>query len=69
MTVPTARDTGWYKSSRSNAGGDQCVEVRMEAGVRIGVRDSKSPGAGAFWAGSTAWSAFLDRATTGGFTG
>ena len=24
-----SRDTGWFKSSYSNSGGDQCVEVRM----------------------------------------
>ncbi len=56
MTNP--RDTGWFKSSRSNGGGDQCVECRVVPG-QVGVRDSKNPAAGAFWVGPAAWSAFV----------
>ena len=38
-------DTGWFKSSRSAANSDACVEVRLtERGVS--VRDSKDPAGG-----------------------
>ncbi|MBY8849959.1 DUF397 domain-containing protein [Saccharothrix longispora] len=56
----TERDTGWFTSSRSNGGGDQCVECRLLAD-RVGVRDSKNPGGGALWVGPAAWEAFLRR--------
>jgi uncharacterized protein DUF397 len=55
-------DTGWYKSSYSNGGGDQCVEVRMRLGEGVAVRDSKAPSAG-FRVGSRAWAAFLGQVT------
>ncbi|HEX5119369.1 MAG TPA: DUF397 domain-containing protein [Pseudonocardiaceae bacterium] len=35
------RDTGWFKSSYSDSGNDQCVEVRIQRGT-VGVRDSKN---------------------------
>lgn len=35
------RDGCWFKSSRS-LGSNECVEVRMSAGL-VGVRDSKNP--------------------------
>lgn len=54
-------DTGWFKSSHSNAGGDQCVEVRI-TDDGVGVRDSKAPAAG-FRVGSRAWAAFLGQLT------
>jgi hypothetical protein len=53
------RDTGWFKSSRSNGGGDACVECRITAERGVGVRDSKNPGGGALWVGPAAWSGFL----------
>lgn len=38
------RDTGWFKSTFSTSGGDNCVEVRFDGdGAR--VRDSKNPAA------------------------
>ncbi|GGP57296.1 DUF397 domain-containing protein [Saccharothrix coeruleofusca] len=52
-------DTGWFKSSRSNAGGDQCVECRIVAGHGVGVRDSKNPGGGVLRVGPVAWSSFV----------
>lgn len=52
-------DTGWFKSSRSAAASDQCVECRMVAGRGVGVRDSKNAGGGALWVGSKAWAAFV----------
>lgn len=37
------RDTGWFKSTRSDQGSEQCVEVRI-TDVATHVRDSKNPG-------------------------
>ena len=51
--------SGWYKSSRSNAGGDNCVEVRMDLGSDVGVRDSKNRANGALWLPPAAWSQFV----------
>lgn len=52
------RDSGWFKSSYSDSGGDQCVEVRMVDTV-VGVRDSKCPDGGAVWLPLTSWVAFV----------
>lgn len=52
------RHTGWFKSSYSGSGDDNCVEVRMLDGT-IGVRDSKDPAGGAFWVDTRAWGEFL----------
>lgn len=54
-------DTGWFKSSRSNGGGDQCVEIRMTDEC-VAVRDSKAPAA-SFRVDSRAWAAFLGQVT------
>jgi len=55
------RDTGWFKSSFTGSGDDNCVEVRLIAGTRVGLRDSKNPGGGTFWVSSAAWSSFTDQ--------
>jgi Domain of unknown function (DUF397) len=36
------RDTGWFKSTRSTSGGDNCVEVRI-TDIAVRMRDSKNP--------------------------
>ncbi|MFR9730203.1 DUF397 domain-containing protein [Saccharopolyspora sp. MS10] len=61
-------DTGWFKSSRSSGGSDNCVEVRFAAG-EVGVRDSKERSGAAFAFPLPAWSAFLSRAKAGRFDG
>jgi hypothetical protein len=38
------RDTGWFKSTRSTSGSDNCVEVRI-TDLATRVRDSKNPSA------------------------
>jgi hypothetical protein len=64
--MPTnVRDTGWFKSSRSNGGGDQCVECRIVRDAGTGVRDSKNPDAGQFWVAPSAWSRFLGLIASG----
>ncbi|MGW1678124.1 DUF397 domain-containing protein [Saccharopolyspora sp. NPDC002376] len=53
-----ARDTGWFKSSRSAAASDNCVEVRL-ADSTVWIRDSKAPDDGALSFDSAVWSSFL----------
>ncbi|MFI0462448.1 DUF397 domain-containing protein [Saccharopolyspora sp. 5N102] len=53
-----ARDTGWFKSSRSAAASDNCVEIRLLTGS-VCVRDSKAPEDGVLSFGSAAWRTFL----------
>jgi hypothetical protein len=52
------RDTGWFKSTYSEAGNDDCVEVRITPDT-IGVRDSKSPTTGELWLEPAGWATFL----------
>ena len=55
----TFTDTTWRKSSYSGDGvGSACVEVAF-GGAAVGVRDSKSPGAGSLVFPAESWSAFL----------
>jgi hypothetical protein len=63
------RDTGWFKSSFSGGGTDNCVEVRIadsadSAAGSVGVRDSKNPGGGALSVTFDAWGAFLRRSAS-----
>jgi Domain of unknown function (DUF397) len=55
------RDTGWYKSSRSAAASDNCVEVRI-TGRGVGVRDSKNPVGPTFAFTSAQWRTFVAEA-------
>ncbi|MER7015560.1 DUF397 domain-containing protein [Saccharopolyspora sp. NPDC000359] len=55
-----AYDTGWFKSSRSAAASDACVEVRLTSSA-VAVRDSKAPEAGHIEVSHTAWRAFVRR--------
>jgi hypothetical protein len=59
-------DARWRKSSRSNGGGAQCVEM---AHLKIGtaVRDSKAPAGPALIFPTGAFRAFIAEATSGGF--
>ncbi|GAB2687204.1 hypothetical protein GCM10027271_57680 [Saccharopolyspora gloriosae] len=59
-------DTGWFKSSRSAAASDNCVEVRISS-HRVGVRDSKERSGPAFAFRLPVWSAFLSEAKAGRF--
>ena len=60
------RDTHWFTSSYSASNGENCVEVRLDR-LTVGVRDSKSRGAGQFVFGALAWHDFLDSAKAGRF--
>jgi hypothetical protein len=61
MTAPSTGDWAtvpFHRSSVSDTNGGQCVEVGAQRGV-IGVRDSKSPGAGLIELSASAWTGFL----------
>ncbi|WP_373690019.1 DUF397 domain-containing protein [Saccharopolyspora gregorii] len=51
-------DTGWFKSSRSSASSNACVEVRLTE-RSVSVRDSKDPDGGELSVRHDAWAAFL----------
>jgi hypothetical protein len=56
-------DTGWYKSTYSDAGNEACVEVRVIANHIVGVRDSKNPRVNALWIQPITWQRFIDTLT------
>ncbi|GAA3006567.1 DUF397 domain-containing protein [Actinokineospora diospyrosa] len=51
-------DTGWFKSSRSTAATENCVEVRLTT-TTVGIRDTKNRAAGALSVRPATWSALL----------
>jgi uncharacterized protein DUF397 len=55
----------WYKSTRSGANNDNCVEVAGLPGGGWAVRDSKEPGAGIVTCRPGAWRVFV-RGVKGG---
>jgi hypothetical protein len=55
-------DTGWFKSTRSTGGGDNCVEVRI-TDTATGVRDSKNPHGGQLILSPPAFATFLESVT------
>lgn len=50
----------WRKSSRSNSQGGECVEL-ADLGAKVGVRDSKNPGAGHLALTPAAFTALVTR--------
>lgn len=56
----------WFKSSRSQSGGE-CVEVAWLEGGRVGMRDSKNPGGPALIFAPGEWDAFIGGAMDGEF--
>lgn len=59
-------DLRWRKSSRSDGGGGNCVEVALPVGWVL-VRDSKNRAAGRIEVGRAAWQRFLAGARGGAF--
>ncbi|MFJ2416357.1 DUF397 domain-containing protein [Streptomyces brevispora] len=49
----------WRKSSFSDGGGTNCVEVSDSFPALVPVRDSKTPDGPALVFGASAWSAFV----------
>ncbi len=56
----------WRKSSRSSAGGADCVEVALVP-VSAGVRDSKNPSGPVLGFDGPSWDRFLRTTKHGGF--
>ena len=52
---------GWRKSSYSNGGTGDCVEIAFETEI-VGVRDSKNAGGPALAFSPVTWRRFLQRA-------
>ncbi|GIF11565.1 DUF397 domain-containing protein [Actinoplanes teichomyceticus] len=59
-------DAQWFKSTRSGADSDNCVEVAF-VGEAIAVRDSKSPSGPALIFTAAEWDAFVGGAKDGEF--
>ena len=57
--TPSDRDTGWYKSTRSGAANEACVEVRI-TDTTIGIRHSKNPAGPSCAFSPATWHTFLD---------
>ncbi|MBW4716339.1 DUF397 domain-containing protein [Saccharothrix obliqua] len=51
-------DTGWFKSSYSTSGNDNCVEVRL-TGTTAAVRNSKNPAGDGLRVSLDSWRGFL----------
>lgn len=54
----------WRKSTRSSAGGPECVEIALDRNG-VGVRDSKDRTGGGLDFGFAQWSRFVDAAKSG----
>lgn len=68
MNAPDLSAAVWRKSSRSNGGGANCVEVAFVADVTA-LRDSKNPDGAALVFDNSTFHAFLDKIKRGGFAG
>jgi hypothetical protein len=58
------RDTGWFKSSVSNSGGDSCVEVRITDRT-VHLRDTKNRDAGMLEVSPAAWAGLVRLSVNG----
>lgn len=60
--IPDLSATTWRKSSYSDGGDNNCVEVSDAFPALVPVRDSKTPTGPALVFTSAAWSAFVEYA-------
>ncbi|WP_407287125.1 DUF397 domain-containing protein [Streptomyces sp. BP-8] len=58
-TTPDLTGAAWRKSSYSDGGDDNCVEVADGLVTTIPVRDSKNPAGPALFFPTGVWSAFI----------
>ncbi|MGA5560252.1 DUF397 domain-containing protein [Streptomyces platensis] len=58
-TFPNLAAIAWRKSSYSNGGDANCVEVSDRFPGAVPVRDSKNPAGGVLLFPAAAWSAFI----------
>ncbi|UZJ30552.1 DUF397 domain-containing protein [Streptomyces endophytica] len=59
-TIPELVEVTWRKSSYSDGGADNCLEVADGIPNAVPVRDSKVPDGPVLWFRATAWSAFIE---------
>ncbi|MFE7540096.1 DUF397 domain-containing protein [Streptomyces platensis] len=59
MTAPDLAGAKWRKSSYSDGGANNCVEVSDGFPGAVPVRDSKNPAGGVLLFAAAAWSAFI----------
>ncbi|MDO0913772.1 DUF397 domain-containing protein [Streptomyces sp. DT2A-34] len=57
--TPDFSTAAWRKSSYSDGGANNCVEVADGYPDIVPVRDSKAPGGGVLVFGASSWSAFV----------
>lgn len=62
----TVESLRWRKSSRSSAGGPECVEIALVS-AGAAVRDSKNADGSRLRFGDAGWETFLAAAKTGSF--
>jgi hypothetical protein len=49
----------WFKSSYSDSSGGECIEVAIQSGTAVHIRDSKDPYGPSLTFAPTEWSAFV----------
>ncbi|MGW1377083.1 DUF397 domain-containing protein [Streptomyces sp. NPDC002446] len=64
-TMPNLAGAVWRKSSYSDGGDDNCIEIAEGVAATIPVRDSKNPAGPALLFPPDAWSAFIRTVKTG----
>ncbi|MGP3922662.1 DUF397 domain-containing protein [Streptomyces sp. 8N616] len=52
-------DLVWFKSSYSDSGGGECVEVAVRPGAAVHIRDSKEPHGPVLAFEPSAWADFI----------
>jgi len=67
MNTPDLTNAEWFKSTRSDGNGGQCVEVARNLPGIVAVRDSKAPHAAQLVFGPAEWEAFLSGVKDGEF--
>ncbi|MYT92789.1 DUF397 domain-containing protein [Streptomyces sp. SID8359] len=65
MTAPDLSTATWRKSSFSDGGINNCIEVADGYPGLVPVRDSKAPNAPALLITAPAWTAFVEFAAAG----
>ncbi|MFG2528426.1 DUF397 domain-containing protein [Streptomyces sp. NPDC048516] len=58
-TIPNLSGVAWRKSSYSDGGEDNCVEVSDGFPGAVPVRDSKNPSGGVLLFPAEAWTSFI----------
>ncbi|BDM73594.1 hypothetical protein HEK616_70810 [Streptomyces nigrescens] len=64
-TIPELVEVTWRKSSYSDGGADNCLEVADGIPHTVPVRDSKAPDGPVLWLPATAWTAFIETVKDG----